>query len=294
MHLQPGDTIALLSTARFIDEESLKSAQSIIESWGYKTVIAENVLQQNHQFAGTDEQKALALQEAINKSNIKAIWFVRGGYGSIRCVDKVDLNPLKTNPKLFIGFSDVTVWHSLLNQMNIETLHATMLLSFKGNTPECLQQTKAMLAGQKATYQMPSNSLNIKGKVCGKLLGGNLSMLYSLTGTHILPDFTNAILFLEDLDEYLYHIDRMMQNLKYAGVLGKIKGVVVGGMSDMNDNAIPFGKTAKEIIAESIAPYNIPLAFDIPAGHIDNNNTLRLGAEHILEVTALGSTLQEQ
>jgi len=288
MHLQPGKTIALVSTARFIDVEALDFAKSTIASWGYNIYEAENITQAHHQFAGTDEQRTVAFQDALDNTAIDAIWFVRGGYGSIRSFGAINFTQLSKKPKLLIGYSDITVWHSALNKMGIVSLHATMPINFRSNTVTCLEQTQKVLVGESYNYKVPAHPLNHAGTVKAKVLGGNLSMLYSLTGTDILPNYDGAILFLEDLDEYLYHIDRMMQNLKYSGILSQLKGVVIGGMSDMNDNAIPFGKTTEEIIAEAIAPYNIPLAFNFSIGHIDNNMPLVLGAEHLLEINEEG------
>ena len=284
MRLQPGSTIALVSTARFIDVEALAFAKNKISAWGYITFEAANITKAVNQFAGTDDDRNKAFQDALDNPAVDAIWFVRGGYGSLRSFEAIDFTHFAKNPKLLIGYSDITVWHSVLNKIGITTLHATMPISFKTNTLACLQETKNVLAGEKYTYTAPAHPLNIKGMVKAKVLGGNLSMLYSLTGTEVLPSYEGAILFLEDLDEYLYHIDRMMQNLKYSGILSKIKGVVIGGMSDMKDNTIPFGKTAEEIIAETIRPYNIPLAFNFSIGHINENMPLLLGAEHSLEI----------
>ncbi|VAW29318.1 Muramoyltetrapeptide carboxypeptidase [hydrothermal vent metagenome] len=283
-YLKKGDAIGLVAPARRISEQELTTAVEIIESRGYKVVKGKYLFASENQFAGTDEKRAADMQQMIENPEVKAVFAVRGGYGSVRIVDKIDFRPLLKNPKRLAGYSDFTVFHNHLINMEIQSLHATMPLNFADNTPEALDSLFRTLEGEKPQYQFASHPLNRKGKVGGMLVGGNLSVLYSLMGSRSFPDTTGKILFLEDLDEYLYHIDRMMMALKRAGMLKNLAGLVVGGMTKMNDNSIPFGKTAEEIIRESVEEYGFPVAFGFPAGHQPDNRTLIMGAEVQLEV----------
>ena len=238
---------------------------------------------EHHQYAGTDKQRAEDLQEAINNPEIKAIWCARGGYGTVRLLPLVDFNPLKKNPKWVIGYSDVTVLHSYLNrQIQIATIHATMPVNFSTNTPASWQSAIDALTGKPYIVPLLNNSQLSSSEITGEITGGNLSILYSLTGTSAQIDTKDKILFIEDLDEYLYHIDRMMMNLKLAGMLENIKALLVGGMTDMHDNAVPFGKNAKEIILDAVKEYDYPVFFDVPAGHTNDNYALIFGKEVLL------------
>ncbi len=289
--LKKGDTIGLVAPARKISEQELAKAVEIIESRGYKVVKGRYLFALENQFAGNDEQRAADLQQMLENPEVKAVFAVRGGYGSVRIVDKIDFRPLLKNPKWLTGYSDFTVFHNQLINIGIQSLHATMPLNFADNTPEALNSLFETLEGEKPHYQVASHPFDRNGKAGGMLVGGNLSVLYSLMGSGSFPDTAGKILFLEDLDEYLYHIDRMMMALKRAGVLENLAGLIVGGMTKMNDNTIPFGKMAEEIIRESVEEYSFPVAFDFPAGHQPDNRTLIMGAEACLEVTENGSAL---
>ena len=218
--------------------------------------------------------------------SVKAIICARGGYGTVKIIDELDFSKFKTTPKWIVGYSDVTVLHNHINQnFKIQTLHATMPINFPTNTNESLESLRMALFGNELSIKFGANSMNKNGATKGEVVGGNLSILYSLTGTNSQLDTKGKILFLEDLDEYLYHVDRMMMNLDRAGMLADLVGLIVGGMSDMNDNAIPYGKTAKEIIQETVSKYNYPVCFDFPAGHIDDNRTLIMGRKAKLTVS---------
>lgn len=281
--LQKGDKIALISTARKISAPELDVAIKTINSWGLEVVLGQNLFSVDNQFAGSIEQRTSDLQQVLDSPKIKAILCVRGGYGTVQLIDKIDFSNFLKNPKWIIGYSDVTVLHNHINQnFNIPTLHATMPINFSTNTPEALLSLKNVLFGKLPNYICKHSSLNRLGKAQGELVGGNLSIIYSLTGTTSQLNTTNKILFLEDLDEYLYHIDRMMQNLKRVGMLSQLRGLLVGGMSDMNDNAVPYGKTAQEIIKDAVAEFDFPVAFDFSAGHLDDNRALIMGQEAVL------------
>jgi muramoyltetrapeptide carboxypeptidase len=283
--LQKGDSICLISTARKIDPEMINQAIEVFEKMGLKVILGKNILESHHQFCGTDEQRASDIQEAINNSEIKAIICFRGGYGSVRILEKVDFTPLLKCPKWIAGYSDVTAIHNTLNGLNIASIHSTMPVNFPTNSPASIVTLKNALFHENYTIQSQNiHPLNQKGSTVGKLVGGNLSMLYSLSGTTYDIDTDDCILFIEDLDEYLYHIDRMMYNLHLSGKLKNIKALIVGGMTDMNDNDTPFGKTAEEIIHEIITPYQIPVCFQFPAGHLPDNQALVLGLEAQLTI----------
>lgn len=285
-NLQKGDKIAIISTARKISKEELQPAVEELNSWGLEVVFGENLFQEYNQFSGTDAQRAADLQWALDDDEIKAVLCARGGYGTVKIIDQIDFSKFVNDPKWVIGYSDVTVLHNHINQnYGIQTLHATMPINFGTNTKEALESLKETLFGANPVYYTEPHELNIVGETEGELVGGNLSILYSLTGTKSQLDSMRKILFLEDLDEYLYHVDRMMMNLDRAGILKGLKGLVIGGMTDMNDNAIPYGKTAIEIISETVAKYNYPVCFNFPAGHLDDNRSLIMGAKVKLQVS---------
>ncbi len=279
-YLKHGDKVAIISTARKISLEELQPSIQLLKDWGLEPVLATNLFAEENQFAGSDAQRTEDLQTMLDDENIKAIWCARGGYGTIRIIDNIDFSKFQQNPKWIIGYSDVTVLHSHIHQhYNIETLHATMPINVAKNTDDSKESLRKALFGEALTYAFEKHAFNRNGKAKGQLVGGNLSMLYSMLGSQSSIDTKGKILFIEDLDEYLYHIDRMMQNLKRNVYFNQLAGLVVGGMSDMNDNTIPFGKTAKEIIRDTVAKYDFPVCFDFPAGHIDDNRSLILGRE---------------
>lgn len=289
--LQPGDTVAIVSTARKNLEDNLKPTISLLEGWGLKVKLGTTIGLDHYQLAGTDAQRAADFQEQLDNPNIKAIWCVRGGYGTVRIIDQLNFTQFQKQPKWIIGFSDVTVLHSHLNRMGYQSLHAMMPVSVARATDEAKNSLCAALLGDPLSYELDCDALNHQGKAKGELVGGNLSILYSLLGSASAIDCHDKILFLEDLDEYLYHVDRMIMNLKRNGCLSSLKGLIVGGMTDMKDNEIPWGKNALEIIEEAIKGLNIPVIYNFPAGHIRDNRTLILGRQIIMEVTAEKSTV---
>lgn len=287
--LKSGDTIALVCTARKIDRSLIEPAVHLFEQQGFKVKIGESVGAEYHQYAGTDELRRKDLQRMLDDPEVKAIISCRGGYGTVRIIDDIHYGNFLEKPKWIIGYSDITAIHSHLNHvMGIGTLHATMPVNFSTNTAEAIQSLLDVLSGKKITYESPEHTLNRLGTASGEVVGGNLSILYSLLGTKTLLHTSGRILFLEDLDEYLYHIDRMMMALKRGGKLQNLAGMIVGGMTDMKDNVIPYGKTAEEIILEHVQEYNYPVCFGFPAGHIDDNRAIKLGAVAQLDVTENG------
>lgn len=284
--LKRGDKIGLVAPARKMTENELSYAISIINDQGFEVKYTDALFSVDNQFAGDDETRAAYFQKMLDDDEVKAVLSVRGGYGSVRIIDRIDFSCFKTNPKWMVGFSDITVFHSHINQnFGIETLHASMPLSFIENTAEALSGMFDILKGGSPKYLINSNPLNRQGECEGLLCGGNLSVLYSLMGSKSFPDVNGKVLFIEDLDEYLYHIDRMMTALKRAGIFKNISGLIVGGMTDMNDNEVPFGKTAEEIIRDVVDEYDFPVCFDFHAGHISNNLPLIMGAKVQLDIS---------
>lgn len=290
-YLSSGDRIALISTARKIDQRIFDSAVETFKSWDLEIVPGKNLFAEEHQFAGSDALRLQDLQSAFDDPSISAIICARGGYGTSRIIDEVSWDSFLKLPKWLIGYSDITVLHSQLQVFGVESLHASMPVNFSSNSQESLETLRATLFGESIEYSIESHEFNRKGEAKAEIIGGNLSMLYSLNGTASFPKTDGRILFIEDLDEYLYHIDRMMLTLKRAGHLKNLAGLVVGGMSDMNDNEIPFGKTAFEIIRDAVKEYSFPVCFGFPAGHIDDNCALILGREIELSIDSEESNL---
>jgi muramoyltetrapeptide carboxypeptidase len=277
-YLKPGDTIGMTCPARKISLEEIQPAIQLFENWGLKVLVGDTVGKSDRQFGGTDAERRADLQRMLNNPEVKAVISARGGYGTVRIMDDLDLSAFMDHPKWIVGFSDLTFLHAQLNSnIGVETIHATMPLTMPANTPEAVDSLRRALFGEKLSYEFSAHPLNRNGVMQGELIGGNLSILYSILGTKTILQTSNNILFIEDLDEYLYHIDRMMMALKRAGKLANLKGLVVGGMTEMKDNTVPFGKTAEEIIWEHVREYDYPVCFGFPAGHIADNRAIYLG-----------------
>lgn len=285
-YLQKGDKIVLVAPAGCIERAPVEAAVKRFEDWGYEVVVGDNVFNSYHIYSARDDQRARDLQLALDSKEVRAIVCVRGGYGSIRILDKLDYSKFQGNPKWLVGFSDISVLHAKLNVLGVESLHAPMPINFPdlNQEPEDLIWMRKILEGDMPKYTFDTNVLNREGFAAGELVGGNLSILYSLLGVDIEWNKQNKILFIEDLNEELYHIDRIMQNLKMAGKLEKLNGIIVGQMTKMKDGEPPFGKTANEIIAEAVDLYDFPVAYGFPAGHGKINKPLILGTNVNLEV----------
>lgn len=289
--LQKGDTVGILATARKIDLVNLQPAIKLLESWGLHVVIGKTIGKSDNQLAGPDWQRATDFQEMIDNPKIKAVWAAKGGYGTVRIIDRIDFTQFKKHPKWIIGFSDVTVLHSHINNMNIETLHSIVAISAKTASPAAIESLRKALFGEKLQYKLASHPYNKTGKATGEIIGGNLSVLYSILGSKSEVDTKSKVLFIEDLDEYLYHIDRMMMNLKRNGYFDEIKALVIGGMTDMNDNDIPWGKDALQIIQDVLKDYKFPIIYNFPAGHSKDNRAMIFGKTVSIDVTDKGSTV---
>lgn len=293
--LSPGDKVAFLAPARKITAEEIRSAEVMFQDSGLIVEMGCSIGAEEDQFAGPDELRASDLQRCLDDPEIRAIVCARGGYGTARLLPRLNPATLRSAPKWIAGFSDVTALHGWVNRnSNIPSLHSTMPVLINKDSGQAWKSMIETMMGQSPkAVGTKAHSLNRNGKARGKLIGGNLSVLYSLRGTPYFPNLKGAILFLEDLDEYLYHIDRMMLNFKLGGLFGEIAGLVIGGMSDMNDNTIPFGKNAEEIIRAQVNGFEFPVCFGYPAGHIADNRALVLGMDAELEVSSEGATIQQ-
>ena len=288
--LTKGDKLAIVATARKVSPEEIQPSVDLFRLWGLEVLYDDRLFASDNQFAGSDELRAACMQQYLDNPEVKAIVCARGGYGTVRIIDRLDFTAFARHPKWIVGYSDVTVLHSHIhNNLGISTLHATMPLNIPADATEktypSIESMKAALFGNLQSYKAsqlltPSTVHNRRGRCRGQVVGGNLSILYSLCGSVSDISTEGKILFIEDLDEYLYHIDRMMQNLKRTGKLQKINGLIVGAMSDMHDNTIPYGKTAEEIVLEAVADYDYPVLFCENFGHVGTENlALPLGIE---------------
>lgn len=282
--LEPQDKVALICSARVVDKEDLKYALNILKSWQLQPILGQSIGLKHHQFGGTDDERATDLQQHINNAEIKAIWCAKGGYGTARIIDQVDFTPLLKQPKWIIGYSDVTAMHLQLQNIGVCSLHAQMPIDIENKSETTRQSLKQSLFDKPFDIKYTSKFKSQSGHAKGLLTGGNLSVIYSVLGAVPVSFFKDKILFLEDLDEYLYHIDRMLLNLQRQGLLRQLKGLIIGGMTDMNDNTVPFGQNAYEIIEHYTKNLKIPVAYDCPVGHQFNNFALTLGAPVTLKV----------
>jgi muramoyltetrapeptide carboxypeptidase len=287
-YLRPGDLILIVAPAKAIEAEHVYYSKEYLEKKGYRVEIGEHCLGQHNYFSGTDEERTKDFQWAIDHPEAKAILCARGGYGSIRILDRLQWANQLRNPKWIIGFSDITVFHQLMQKMELKSIHATMPLNFQTNSNESLETLLQAIEGKNYSIQTESSLHNKNGNATGELIGGNLSIVYSLLGTEIQPDYKKKILFLEDVGEQLYALDRMFFSLKKAGVLDDISGLIIGGMTDIKDTtATTVGLTVEEIVRQHFQYRNIPICFNFPAGHITDNRALVFGTTVRLEVNTI-------
>lgn len=285
-YLQPGDRIRIVSPAGKVQKDKVLPGIKLLQDEGYDVVVGKHVFDKHFQYAGTDLQRAADFQEAINDPDTKAIICARGGYGTVRIIEKTDFSPLLKNNKWIVGFSDITILHTVLNKLGLASIHGAMPGFFVENkkmTRSFLSLMELISTG-KSQFDIKAHELNRSGSCTGELVGGNLSLIYSLQGTPWQLETRGKILIIEDLTEYFYHLDRMMQNLRLAGQLKNLAGLIVGGFTEMKDNDSPFGKSAYEIIMDAVQDYHFPVCFDFPVGHIPKNLALMLGSNYHLNV----------
>lgn len=286
-YLHQGSKVGIVAPARKVTPDQMQFAINWLKEKGFIPVFDDSLYAIDHIFAGSDDFRAKVLQNYLDDENIDAIWIARGGYGCIHIIDKMDFTKFLQHPKWIVGFSDATVFHGKLNRLECPTLHASMPFFLENKTSEALQSLYDALTGKPLHYEIPAHPLNRIGKVEGEIVGGNLSVLYSTIGSNSFPETAGKILFIEDVDEYIYHIDRMMLALKRAGNLKNLKALVVGGLTQIHDNPDPFGMNVEEVIADAVKDYDYPLCFGFPAGHFSDNRAMVLGEKAKIEITSL-------
>lgn len=289
--LQKGDLIYITAPAKSIEKDHLEFAVNLFEREGFRALLSSHCAGQYNYFSGTDEERRADLQFGLDHPEVKAILCARGGYGCVRIVDNLQWAGILREPKWLIGFSDITVFHQRLQRFGLQSIHGTMVLNVRDNSAEAIQTLLKALRGEEYVLNCAPTLFNKTGLATGELVGGNLSILFSLLGTDDQIDYSGRILFIEDLAEHIYHIDRMLFAFKKAGVFEQINGLIVGGMTDLEDTVVPFGKSVEELILEKFSYRNIPIAFDFPAGHINDNRALILGRKAQLSVSERDTTL---
>lgn len=296
-YLKKTDSIGITCPAGYMPAANAQSCISTLRDWGYQVVTGKTLgSDSQNYFSGTDEERAAELQAMLDDKNIKAILFGRGGYGMSRIIDKLNFKKFKKNPKWLIGFSDITVLHMhLFSNYKIASLHAPMAAAFNNGEEknEYILSLKNAIAGKKAKYKCPVHAFNKQGSATGKLIGGNLTLLANVIGTASDYETINCILFIEDIGEYLYSADRLLQQLKRSGKLSKITGLIIGGFTDMKDTERPFGENIYEIIKDIVAEYDYPVCFNFPVSHEKENVALKIGANYNLLVKNKETVLKE-
>jgi len=298
-YLKAGDTIAIVAPAGILKPSRkavVLQAKQLAESWGLYVVLGKNMFHQNNHFAGTDNERAADFQEALDNKNIKAIWAARGGYGSVRILDKLDFTKFTQNPKWIIGYSDITAFHNHIHNLGIETLHAMMATSLEEKPEEIIETIstfKKVLYGENLSYKIPLSKYNRTQNldtIQGQIIGGNLAILTSMLGSNSQLNTDDKILFIEEIGEYKYAIDRMLQSLKRANYFTNVKAVVVGNMSLIKKNSTKWGSSIEQLILDAI-PVDIPVIFNFPAGHEADNRALIFGRKTKLNISKEHSTL---
>ena len=296
-YLKKGDLVGIVCPAGFMDAAKVNECIRVLtDQWGYTVRVGKTIGHQYHYFAGTDEERKADIQLMLDDPNVKAILCGRGGYGTGRIIDDLDFRAFRKSPKWIIGFSDITVLHShILARYNIASLHAPMANAFnnEGFKNEFVGSLRETLRGKKMKYEVNPHRYNHVGKSQGMLIGGNLSLVADLVGSRSDLNFSGKILFLEDIGEYLYNIDRMLRQLKRAGKLRNLAGLVLGGFTDMKDTDIPFGKNVDQILSEIANEYEYPVCFGFPVSHDKENMTLKVGGNYELDVRSQKVVLKE-
>jgi muramoyltetrapeptide carboxypeptidase len=295
-YLQKGDTIGIVCPAGYMPYENAETCINALQQWGYKVKIGKTLGNQFSYFSGTDAERLTDLQQMLDDTEVKAILCARGGYGLSRIIDDIDFKRFEKNPKWLIGYSDITLLHAhIYTKYKIASLHSPMAAAFNngGAANEFVQSLKKAITGELFNYSCDGNLLNREGLADGDLIGGNLSLVIHLIGTVSDFDTTNKILFLEDVGEYLYSIDRMIMQLKRAGKLKKLSALIIGGFTELKDTTIPFGQDVYDLIFDKIKEYDYPVCFDFPVSHTDRNYALKIGVRHQISITGKKVVLKE-
>ena len=276
--------IAIAAPARKVSPDEMEFAIQWLHDHGFESVFDNRLYSVDNIAAGSDALRASIIQEYMDRDDIDAIWMARGGYGSIRIIDKLDFTRFVQHPKPMVGFSDVTVFHGKLSRLGIPSIHASMPHILSNKTPEALQSLVDALTGKPLHYEWPTYRLNRPGEAKGIIVGGNLSVLCGMLGSNSFPETKGRIFFIEEVDEYIYHVERMMYALKRAGKLDQIKALVVGGLTEIHDNPDPFGKPVEQAIFDVVKDYGYPVVFGFPAGHQPDNRAIVFGKEAIITI----------
>ena len=280
--LKAGDTVAIVAPSGILKnrEREVQQAVDLLKSWGLHAVVGKHVFSTDNHFAGTDAERCEDFQNALDDPKISAIWCARGGYGTVRILDKLDYTKFKQKPKWLIGYSDITALHNQIHNKGYQSLHALMCVSLTKDLSEVessIATFKAALFGNPENYTLKGSDYNKVGTATGELVGGNLTMLHTMLGSSTSIDTSGKILFIEEIGEYKYHIDRMLQSLKRAGYFKNCKGVIVGDMSKLRKNTTLWGSSIEQLVLDALSEYDFPIAFNMPAGHEKENKALVLG-----------------
>lgn len=295
LYLKKGDTIAIVAPSGIIkDHTTIHKAVALIQSWGLNAVLGKHIFDNENHFSSTDENRLTDIQEALDNPNIKAIWCARGGYGTVRIIDAIDFTAFLKKPKWIIGYSDITVLHNHIHNIGVATLHGMMPVNLSASKEKIKQSIDTLyntLFGKEIRYEFPNSKYNVLGNAEGLLVGGNLTLLENSLGTNSTINTKDKILFIEEIGEYKYHIDRMLWALKRNHYFKNCKGLLVGGMTEIKQNDPVFGQTIEDLILKIVAEYNIPVAFDFPAGHDLINTAIYLGIKIKLDINKESTTL---
>ncbi|MEO6612274.1 MAG: LD-carboxypeptidase [Chitinophagaceae bacterium] len=296
-YLQKGDTIGIVCPAGYMAAEKVQTCIQTLQEWGYQVKLGKTVGGNSATyFSGTDEERLADFQEMLDDDEVKALLCGRGGYGMGRIIDSIDFKKFSKQPKWIVGYSDVTVLHAhLYSNYYISSLHAPMAGAFneEGYKNEFVQSLKNALEGKKLKYACPAHDYNRRGEAVGELVGGNLSLLAHITGTGSDIKTKGRILFIEDVGEYSYNIDRMLHQLKRSGKLSRLAGLIIGGFTEMKDTERPFGKPVYDIIRDVISEYDYPVCFDFPVSHSERNYALKIGVGYKLKAGRSKILLEE-
>ncbi|NRD22044.1 LD-carboxypeptidase [Winogradskyella litoriviva] len=289
-YLKAGDTVAIVAPSGILKnrEREVQQATDLLKTWGLHVIVGKHVFSKANHFAGTDDERCEDLQNAMDNPKISAIWCARGGYGTVRVLDKLNYTEFKKNPKWVIGYSDITALHNQIHNKGFQSLHALMCVSLTkdlSEVKEAISTFKSAIFGNPENYTLEGSKYNRIGETSGEIVGGNLTMLHTMLGSDTSLDTTDKILFIEEIGEYKYHIDRMLQSMKRAGYFDNLKGLVVGDMTKMRKNTTLWGTSVEQLILDALAEYDFPIAFNMPAGHEKDNRALVLGKTVGLKVT---------
>lgn len=281
-YLKAGDTVAIVAPSGILKNrtDEIERAKNLLKGWGLNYVVGKHVFNKDNHFAGTDDERCEDFQKALDDPKIAAIWSARGGYGTVRILDKLDYTKFKENPKWIIGYSDITALHNQLHNEGFQSIHAMMCVSLSDDNiglDETIATLKDALFGNLLVYTLEGSTYNRTGTVTAPLVGGNLTVLHTMLASKSSIDVSDKILFIEEIGEYEYHIDRMLQSLKRAGYFENCKGLIVGDISKVRKNTTAWGTSVQQLILDALSMYDFPIAFNMPAGHERDNRAMIMG-----------------